>query len=630
MRWGRGEPPRPFWRRAYATDQKQRQELQRERDKNLLAGSWVACGVQDGEELVRLGHCISPAFCIPKKDDPDPRACIDMRIVNESAKKQSARPEGLDLVPSLAQKGWYAMSRDVKKAFHHVGIDQADWPYMTVDLGEPIGPISADNPRFVYVVVLPFGYTNSPAVWQKTMMCIIKRCREQGVPCTLWLDDVLILGATAEACRAHDKIFQEECEAHGIKLHPDKGQHEPKQTILHLGLLIDLKRGLFLVPPAKAARLMKEAKGMLCSACSAKNRRFVRARWLAQLAGLCISLYLAVPSARFRTRSFYDVLKAHDVYSRGYHHMVKLSEAALTDLRWWATLADNNVSRAIWRPPCTATMWVDASKIPGAGSGAILSGPRPEDGTTPARSIWTKQELLRSINFLELRAIKVHLLQFERRLAHSVLLIWEDNQAVMFIMNNLVSRSPEMMCELRAVQDILERSDILCYCRYVRSEANPADYWSRYIDKADWQLRPALAKSLMNRWGRCTIDLFAARSNHQLPRFCSMIPEVGAEAADCFTLDWSGERAWINPPWSKIGRILATLRDTPSAEATLLLPWWPSRPWWPLLLSLTDSQIELSLEDTDILPGPGCVTVPEPLKNPFWTLGLFHVPSRER
>ena len=102
MRWGRGGPPRPFWRRAYATDQKQRHELQRERDKNLLAGSWVACGVQDGEELVRLGHCISPAFCIPKKDDPDPRACIDMRIVNESAKKQSARPEGLDLVPSLA------------------------------------------------------------------------------------------------------------------------------------------------------------------------------------------------------------------------------------------------------------------------------------------------------------------------------------------------------------------------------------------------------------------------------------------------------------------------------------------------------------------------------------------------
>eukprot|EP01050_Picozoa_sp_SAG11_P034709 SAG11_NODE_12379_length_706_cov_1.266886_2_plen_108_part_01 len=35
-------------------------------------------------------------------------------------------------------------------------------------------------------------------------------------------------------------------------------------------------------------------------------------RLLAQFAGLCISLYLAVPSARFRTRSFYDVLKKHD------------------------------------------------------------------------------------------------------------------------------------------------------------------------------------------------------------------------------------------------------------------------------------------------------------------------------
>eukprot|EP01050_Picozoa_sp_SAG11_P018877 SAG11_NODE_2922_length_2834_cov_2.238670_1_plen_231_part_00 len=206
-------------------------------------------------------------------------------------------------------------------------------------------------------------------------------------------------------------IMVDECEKHGLPLHPPgtpgKGQSTPVQVINHLGLDVDLRRGLFLVPPPKATRVMSEAKAMLCSALSQRNRRFVRARWLAQFAGLCISLYLAVPSARFRTRSFYDVLKKHDVYRRGYHHHVKLSETAIKDLRWWRTFVSHNISRAIWRPPTTATAYVDASRVLGAGWGCELTV--PPAAMTPAHGIWTRQELLRSINFLELRAVRIML-----------------------------------------------------------------------------------------------------------------------------------------------------------------------------------------------------------------------------
>ena len=642
MPWCRNRPPRPFWRRAYATTGGQRLALQARRDKNLASGAWVSCPVQDGDALVRAGHCISPAFCIPKKNDPEPRECIDMRIVNSFAEKMTAQPEGLNLIPQIAEKGWYAMSVDVKKAFHCVGVDRRDWRFMAVDLGPPIGEVSVQNPRFIYVVVLPFGYTNSPGVWQRTMMSVLNRCRsgqaavDQGlsrteVPCTLWLDDVLILGPTAETCRQHYDIVTEECRRHGIPLHPPgtpgKGQHTPLQTIYHLGLDVDLARGLFLTPPAKAARLMSEAKGMLCSALSSKNKRFVRARWLAQIAGLCISLYLAVPSARFRTRSFYDVLKAHDVYRRGYHHRVKLNETAIKDLQWWSSFTAHNISRAIWRPPVTATAYVDASKVAGAGWGYELTV--PPQPMTPAHGIWTRQELVKSINFLELRTIRKLLERECRRLANHVLLLWEDNQAVMFIMNNLVSRSPEMQAELRLIMAILEKHDILAFTRYVRSEENPADFWSRIIDKADWSLAPPLAAKLMHRWGPRTMDLFASSANALLSRYCSMVPMPGAEAVDAFTISWAHERLWVNPPWSKIARILMVLRDTPQAEATLLLPYWPSRPWWPTLMSLVDSYFELpALQDTDIIAGPCCFSTPEPLRNRFWHLGLFHVPQR--
>ena len=48
------------------------------------------------------------------------------------------------------------------------------------------------------------------------------------------------------------------------------------------------------------------AKNLICTAKS--SRRFVNARALAQFVGTCISVQLAVPTARFRTRSLYDAL----------------------------------------------------------------------------------------------------------------------------------------------------------------------------------------------------------------------------------------------------------------------------------------------------------------------------------
>eukprot|EP01050_Picozoa_sp_SAG11_P055659 SAG11_NODE_34112_length_273_cov_2.660920_1_plen_54_part_10 len=54
----------------------------------------------------------------------------------------------------------------------------------------------------------------------------------------------------------------------------------------------------------------------------------------------------------------------------------------------------------------------------------------------------------------------------------------------------------------------------------------------------------------------------------------------------------------------------------------MLLPYWPSRPWWPTLMRLVDSYFELpALHESDIIARPCCVSVPEPLRNRFWRLG---------
>jgi hypothetical protein len=548
--------------------------------------------------------------------------------------------EGLRIVPRLARRGYYAASLDISDHFMHVGIARDHWKYMVLDLGPPTeGEISVENPRFVYVVVLPMGYTNSPAVIGKVMTGVVRACRERGVRLVTYADDWLVLGATVEETARARAIAVEELQAHGFAVAPNKGVVDPTQEIYHLGLDIDLKRGLFCVPPAKAAKVQREAKGMICSA--KQNRRWVKAKWLMQFAGLCISLQLAVPTARFRTRSLFDVLKAHGIYRRGMYTKcrVKLTREALTDLEWWRDLIKNATGHAMWRPATTKTLWTDASKeqFSGGWGGEILGLEGRAGKLVVAHGVWTRQELFRSINFLELKAVRLVLERLARgrwqnRLRGSSILLWEDNQSVMHIINNLTTRSPEMMIELRKLYDLLAKIDVTLRARYIPSAQNPADYWSRiFKDKADWQWRPAVAHRHMHKWGRRTVDLFASRGTALLSRYGSMVPDPGAEFADAFAISWAGEQAWINPPWSKVLQVLAKLEEEPSAEATLLLPHWPSQPWWPMLMKLSDALQVLPLEPADIVPGPGCQisnTVPEPLRNLHWGLVLAHVPAR--
>ena len=101
-------------------------------------------------------------------------------------------------------------------------------------------------------------------------------------------------------------------------------------------------------------------------------------------------------------------------------------------------------------------------------------------------------------------------------------------------------------------------------------------------------LHPDLAAVWMRQFGRCTVDRFADWESAQLPRFNSPYPCRGSEAVDAFTVSWEGERSWVNPPWRLISRICSKLQAEPGAAATLLVPVWPSQPWWPVLMQLAD------------------------------------------
>ena len=75
--------------------------------------------------------------------------------------------------------------------------------------------------------------------------------------------------------------------------------------------------------------------------------------------------------------------------------------------------------------------------------------------------------------------------------------LWEDNQAVIFIIRNKTSRSPLLMAELRLLLELLDELHIDLRPRYIRSALNPADEFSRLTERDAWELRPRLRKQLL-------------------------------------------------------------------------------------------------------------------------------------
>jgi hypothetical protein len=166
-----------------------------------------------------------------------------------------------------------------------------------------------------------------------------------------------------------------------------------------------------------------------------------------------------------------------------------------------------------------------------------------------------------------------------------------------------------LMSELRQLWAFLMQHNITLLPRYIRSEDNPADMWSRWKDRSAWQLLPAVAKHVQARFGPCTLDAFACRATALLPRYCSAGPDPGCLQRDAFTMLWTHEHVWLNPPWELLQKVIYKLR-TDKARGILIVPFWPAQPWWPSLLQIAEEFVALPRPSFCVRPAHNGVVEP--------------------
>jgi hypothetical protein len=90
-----------------------------------------------------------------------------------------------------------------------------------------------------------------------------------------------------------------------------------------------------------------------------------------------------------------------------------------------------------------------------------------------------------------------------------------------------------------------------------------------------------------DRLGPFSIDLFASRTNAQLPMYCSWKPDPSVAAIDALLISWTDHHPYL----FSLSRWLEKNRE--NVEAVVIAPVWRNQVWYPLLLQ--------SLQDVPIL-----------------------------
>lgn len=107
------------------------------------------------------------------------------------------------------------------------------------------------------------------------------------------------------------------------------------------------------------------------------------------------------------------------------------------------------------------------------------------------------------------------------------------------------------------------------------------------------------------------MDLFASLINAKNETYVSWLPDPGAWTINAFTLSWHSIYFYAFPPFILLPRVLRKIVDD-EATGVLVIPWWPSQPWFPMFHSLV-------VGDPIIFsPSHSLLSSPFRLRHPEW------------
>lgn len=509
---------------------------------------------------------LSPFF-LRKKPNGDMRFILNLKSLNEYIENDHFKMEDIRTVTRLMGKNYFMTTIDLKDAYFSISIEKSSRKFLRFYFDE----------KYFEFNCLPFGLSCAPYIFTKILKPVAQYLRERGILVVIYLDDLIIMAKTANLCKKHTNTAKLILENLGFILNIKKCQLDPSSVCKFLGVIIDSKEYSLKLPEEKRKNLIKLIKTFLL-------KKKSKIRELAQLIGNLTAACPAVNYGWLYTKELERVkFLALQKYNNPYEKIIELPHHIKHDLEWWLKNIKHSFN-PIRNSKFDITIYTDASKT---GWGAYIENNEKTHGW------WSNSESKENINFLELKAIYYALKSLGRNFKNLNILLRVDNTTAISYINRMGGiQFPHLHKIAKMIWQWCEQRKIWIFASYIKSKDNKiADAESRCKSiETEWELNELVFEEIEYEFGPFDIDLFATKNNTKCKRYISWKPDPNAIAIDAFTVSWKKEFFYAFPPFSLILKTIQKIIED-KAEGVLIVPYWKSQPWFPLLMSLISSPI---------------------------------------
>jgi ribonuclease HI len=529
----------------------------------------------------------NPTFIVPKKTGGD-RKILDCSILNDFLKDRSFRMEDAVVVCQLAQINDWATTVDISSAYLHVAVEEDLQPFLSFEFMN----------QFYCYVSMPFGLKCAPRVFTLLMRKVVDHLRAKlGVRMITYMDDLLILGNTSEETARLSQQVAVTLTRLGWTLSWEKCRLLPAQTVQFLGWEFNLQSMTLRTTASRRRDLIQLLKGYRTSA---QQRQLVPIKQLASLIGSLNFLRLQHAEASlYLTRL--NELKTRGAKTAGWNASVCLTPLILGEIKWWLRALTHNTATALRAEQPSVTLTADASPW---GWGAILETADRE--TVRVWGTWTEAQQTQTSNHRECLAVLHALKSLQPHLLRTrSIRVLSDNTATVFNIQRWKGMRRRIPA-LRQLWNLCRRMRWTLAVQHLPGVDNDeADALSRMGSAGEYYLNAVTTARVIRVLGLSpTVDVFASREAHVLPRYMTLGQcDGGAVAIDGLSASWRNEIVWLHPPLNLITKALTKAQEV-KARGVIILPDWKGQQWSNLLSQLSSRFLDLGPFSTTMTRAP--------------------------
>lgn len=479
----------------------------------------------------------------------------------------------------LLDENYFMSTIDIKDAYFLIAVNEGDRKRLRFRWRSQLYEFN----------VLPFGLCTAPFVFTKLLKPVLEYLRTSGFMSVNYLDDFLCLSGSYSECLLNVKTTCNFLQSLGFIINTKKSVMMPSQVCKFLGFVFNTTNMTITLPVEKKNKIKSRIIETM-----GKNKCSIR--YFAELVGLLTAACPAVSYGWMYTKLFErEKFLALD-YSDDYNKQMKLGKNLEDDLLWWKDSIDRSYAPIRKHNDYILEIFTDASNT---GWGVAC-------GNKSANGNWTEAELALHINELELKAAYYGLKIFCANVRDCNILLRIDNTTAIAYVNRMGGVQHPHLNELaRKMWQWCETRNIFIYASYIKSRDNViADRESRRFNiDTEWQISDQVFSTIVKSLGKPEFDLFASAQNYKCSRYASWKLDPFSEIVDSFTFSWKTVYFYAFPPFCLITKVLEKIRAD-KATGIVVIPYWPSQPWYPLWSKLVISERIYFGPDQSLLYSP--------------------------